>query len=75
MDHTVTFFAVRVCALCPVDNLSYSLACGTQVVSAIFDADQFNEEAASGWWLLNGHRFEDSGSLAQREEMVCITYK
>jgi hypothetical protein len=41
-----------------------------QVVSAIFDADQFNEEAASGWWLLNGHRFEDSGSLAQREEMV-----
>ncbi|KAG5188424.1 hypothetical protein JKP88DRAFT_353387 [Tribonema minus] len=41
-----------------------------QVVSAIFDGDRFTEETAAAWWLLNGHRFEDSKSREQRADMA-----
>jgi hypothetical protein len=40
-----------------------------KVISAIFDLDRFTEEEASEWWEQNGHRFEDSKSLAEKQEM------
>ncbi|CAM9963855.1 unnamed protein product [Chrysoparadoxa australica] len=40
-----------------------------KVISAIFDSDRFTEENACEWWTQNGHRFEDSASLAEKEEM------